>query len=165
MKILVFSDSHGSLYFMRQCIQKICPNVVIHLGDHYDDAETMAEEFSQIPFHMVAGNCDRYRCPPSAREMLCYDICGVRLYMTHGHVLHVKSGIGGLIAEARRYEAKAALYGHTHITDCQQLEDGLWVCNPGSCGYGGRTAALIEINEQKIIACRIINQAGLEEFV
>lgn len=164
MKILIFSDSHGSLYFMRQCIRKIRPNVIIHLGDHYDDAETMAEEFSQIPFHMVAGNCDRYRCPPSAREMLCYDICGVRLYMTHGHVLRVKSGIGGLLAEARRFDAKAALYGHTHIPDCQQLEDGLWILNPGSCGYGGRTAGLIETSEQKIIACRIITQADLEEM-
>ena len=150
---------------MRQCIQKIRPNVVIHLGDHYDDAETMAEEFSQIPFHMVAGNCDRYHCPPSAREMLCYDICGVRFYMTHGHVLGVKMGIGGLIAEARKFDAKAALYGHTHIPDCQQLKDGMWVFNPGSCGSGGRTAGLIETDGQKIIACRILTQADLEEIV
>lgn len=165
MKILVLSDSHASLQYMRQCVQKIRPNVVVHLGDHYDDAEAMAEEFPNIPFHMVAGNCDRYRCPPSAREMLCYDVCGVRLYMTHGHVLRVKSGIGGLLAEARRWDAKVALYGHTHIPDCQQLEDGLWVLNPGSCGYGGRTAGLIETNEQKITACRIITQADLEEML
>lgn len=150
---------------MRQCIEKIKPNAVVHLGDHYDDGQTMEEEYPQIPFHLVAGNCDRYRCLPSAREMLCYDVCGVRLYMTHGHVLRVKSGIGGLVADARRYDAKAALYGHTHVPDSHREEDGLWVLNPGSCGYGGRTAGLLEVEDKKIIACRIITQADLEEIL
>ncbi len=165
MKILVFSDSHGSRHFMRGCMDRISPDAVIHLGDHYDDGETLAESYFHIPFHMVAGNCDRYRCPPTAREMLCYDVCGVRLFMIHGHTHHVKQGIGALLVDARRYEAKAALYGHTHIAHCQQLEDGLWVLNPGSAGYGGRSAGLIEIQNREIVECKIITEQTLEEML
>lgn len=165
MTILVFSDSHSLLYFMRQCIDKIHPQAVIHLGDYYDDAEYLREEYREIPFHIVPGNCDRCRCPIGAKEQLCYSIGGVRLFMTHGHNHHVKSGIGALLADARRYEAKAALYGHTHQVDCHQEEDGLWVLNPGSCGYGGGSAGLIETDGEKITACRIFTQADLEETI
>lgn len=165
MTILVFSDSHAALRFMRQYIEKIHPQAVIHLGDYYDDAESLQEDYRNIQFHIVPGNCDRDRCPISARELLCYPVGGVRLLMTHGHNHHVKSGIGALLADARRYEAKAALYGHTHQVDCHQEEDGLWVLNPGSCGYGGGNAGLIETDGEKITACRILTRADLEETV
>ncbi len=165
MKILVLSDSHSSMQFMRRCVSTCKPDAIIHLGDHYDDAEALAEEYPNIPLHQVAGNCDRYRCPPSAREMLCYEVCGVRLFMVHGHNHYVKQGTGALLADARRYAVCAALYGHTHQPDCRMLEDGMWVLNPGSCGYGGRTAGIIEVREKKIITCRVITQADLEEML
>ena len=147
---------------MRQCIEKVKPDAVVHLGDYYDDGEVMAEENPHLIFHRVPGNCDRYRCPPFVRQMLCYDVCGVRLYMTHGHKEQVKSGIGILLKEARRHNAKAALYGHTHIADCHQEEDGLWVLNPGSCGSDGGSVGLIETEEDIIKTCRILRQADLE---
>lgn len=165
MTILVFSDSHSSLNFMRRCMEKIHPNAVIHLGDYYDDGDTLMEEYPQIPFHIVPGNCDRYRCPIGAREVLCYCVGGVRLFMTHGHNHHVKSGIGALLADARRNHAQAALYGHTHQVDCHQEEDGLWVLNPGTCGYNGGSAGLLETDGEKITACRIVTQADLEEIL
>ena len=46
MKILVLSDSHSTLSFMRRCIDSVQPHAVIHLGDHFDDAEAMKEEGS-----------------------------------------------------------------------------------------------------------------------
>lgn len=163
MTILVLSDSHAALSFMRRCVDKIKPQAIIHLGDFYDDAQALQEDYSHIPFHIVPGNCDRYRCPIGAREMLCYPVGGVRLLMTHGHNYHVKSGIGALTAEARRLGAGAALYGHTHVADCHQEEDGLWVLNPGTCGHFGGSAAVIETDGEKISACRIIRQADLVE--
>ena len=45
MKILVLSDSHSALSFMRRCIDSVKPDAVIHLGDHFDDAEEMREEY------------------------------------------------------------------------------------------------------------------------
>lgn len=165
MKILVLSDSHSGLSFMRRCVEKVRPHAVIHLGDFYDDGEALREYFPHIPFHMVPGNCDRYRCPVGARELLCYPVGGVMLFMTHGHNHHVKSGIGALTADARRFGAQAALYGHTHKAECHQEEDGLWVLNPGTCGHFGGTAGLIETDGKKISACRILTEADLAAFV
>ena len=96
--------------------------------------------------------------------MLCYPVGGVKMMITHGHNYRVKSGIGALTAEARRLEAKAVLYGHTHIADCHQ-EDDLWVLNPGTCGHFGGSAGEIETDGEKIIACRIVRQTDLEEMV
>jgi len=163
MKILIFSDSHSSLRFMRRCVEIIKPDAMVHLGDHYDDGEALAELFPHIPLHQVAGNCDRNRCPIHARELLCYDVGGVRVLMTHGHRQWVKQGIGGLLAEARRYDARVALYGHTHIPHCHQEEDGLWVLNPGSAGYNGGSAGILKTDGQSVTACYLITQQDLEE--
>lgn len=165
MKILVLSDSHSGMSFMRMCVEKVRPNAVVHLGDHFDDGLALQEEFSHIPFYQVPGNCDKYRAPVWAREILCLQVCGVMLYMTHGHRHFVKSGIFALLKDARAAQAQAALYGHTHIPDCHQEADGLWVMNPGACGSFGGSAGLMEVNDNKITACRILRQTDLEEIV
>ena len=165
MKILVLSDSHSALRFMRQCVEKLAPDTVIHLGDHYDDAEALEEEYPTLRHIRVPGNCDRYRCPPFVREAVCEKVGGAYLFLTHGHIHRVKSGIGALLADARKCRAQAALYGHTHVADCHREEDGLWVLNPGSCGYGGGSAGIIEITDQKISACYLVKQTDLEEIV
>ena len=161
MRILVLSDSHSALRFMRQAIQRIQPDAVIHLGDYYDDAAALAEENPHIVFHTVPGNCDRYRCTPDTPLILCYPIGGVKLYMTHGHLHNVKSDIGRLIADAQTQGAAAALFGHTHSALCAKYGD-MWVLNPGSCGYGNGSAGLIEVCDNKISACRLLSQADID---
>ncbi len=156
MKILVLSDSHSSLSFMRRCIEGVKPNAIVHLGDHFDDGEAMKEEFPGIPFYRVPGNCDRYRCPPGQPEILIDRVCGVDLYMTHGHRHRVKTYLGALLEDARRAKAAAVLYGHTHVADCHREEDGLWVLNPGSCGYYGGSAGLMEVRDGNILDCKIL---------
>lgn len=162
MKILVVSDSHSALRFMKKCVERIKPDAVVHLGDYYDDGEALAEINPYIPVHQVAGNCDKYRCPIHAREMLCYRLGGVMTYMTHGHALHVKSGIGGLVAEAGRYGAQVALYGHTHIPDCHREENGMWVLNPGSAAH---SAGVLETDGQEVTACYLLIETDLEEML
>ncbi len=162
MKILVLSDSHSALSFMRTCIRSVEPDAVIHLGDYYDDGSAMAEEFSHIPFYQVSGNCDRYRCPFGTSETIVMKICGVQLFMTHGHLHGVKSGLGKLLCDARKTGVQAVLYGHTHASRCTQEEDGLWVLNPGSSGYNGGSAGLILTEDGKISACRLLRQADLD---
>lgn len=164
MKILVLSDSHSALSFMRHAIRVVNPDAVVHLGDHYDDGETMAEEFPGVNFHQVCGNCDRYRCPPFAREILSYRVCGVDLYMTHGHIHGVKMGLYRLLKDAKASGAQAVLYGHTHVADCHQEEDGLWVLNPGSCGHSARSAGVIETADGQITKCYLIQQTDLEDL-
>jgi putative phosphoesterase len=165
MKVLVLSDSHASLRFMRKCVETLKPDAIVHLGDYYDDAEALTELFPHIRMHQVAGNCDKYRAPIHARTMLCYNLGGVMTFMTHGHQQQVKSGIGGLLSEARRYDAKVVLYGHTHVADCHQEEDGLWVLNPGACGSSGGSVGLIETENGAIRSCKILHQADLEELL
>ena len=162
MKILVLSDSHSGLSFMRECVDALKPDAIVHLGDYYDDARTLAEDYPNVPLYQVPGNCDRYRCPPSVHEILILPVCGVSLYMTHGHRHQVKLSTSLLLRDARASNAAAVLYGHTHIADCHQEEDGLWVLNPGSCGSWGGTVGLVETNEGNIVSCRILGLMDLE---
>ena len=43
----------------------------------------------------------------------------------------MKSTYDLAIAEARAVGADILLFGHTHQPLCRQLEDGLWMMNPG----------------------------------
>ena len=164
MKILVLSDSHSTLSFMRRCVEAVKPDYILHLGDHFDDGQAMQEEYPHIRLYQVPGNCDRYRCPPGQPEILIPRIGGVDLYMTHGHRHSVKSYLGALLRDARAANAQAVLYGHTHVADCRLEEDGLWVLNPGSCGSWGGSVGLIETNDGKILSCRILGLTDLEEM-
>ena len=164
MKILVMSDSHSALRFMHTCIRAVKPDLMIHLGDFYEDARVMAEEYPHIPLVHVPGNCDRYRINPGEPEIIVTRIDGVDMYLTHGHLHGVKMTLGNLLREARKCNVKAVLYGHTHVADCFMEEDGLWVLNPGSCNYSGGSVGLIETHAGKILSCRILEQDDLEVF-
>lgn len=165
MKILVLSDSHAGLSFMRRCVEKIKPDAIVHLGDYFDDGQVLAGENPHIPVHAVPGNCDRYRMLRAMPEVLCYDVCGVRLFMTHGHKHNAKITTGLLIADGARNNAQAVLYGHTHIADCRLLPDGMWVLNPGACGSFGGSAGVIETQQGEIKTCYLITSRDLEEKI
>lgn len=162
MKILVLSDSHSALRFMRACIETIKPDWIIHLGDFYEDGQVMAQEYPEIPMVQVPGNCDRYRMVNGEPEILVTRIDGVNLYLTHGHLHGVKMTLGNLLREAGKCGVQAVLYGHTHIADCHQEKDGLWVLNPGSCNYSGGSVGLMETKDGKILSCRILERDDLE---
>lgn len=153
-RILVLSDSHRGMSFMRWCANTVKPDAIVHLGDFYDDGDELHEEFRYIPFYQVSGNCDWYAAPPGAREILIMPVLGVELFMTHGHRQWVKNGTDQLIRDAREAKVQAALYGHTHIPDCRRDGD-LWVLNPGAAGSWGGSAGIIEVEDGKILNCRI----------
>ena len=162
-RILVLSDSHSGTSFMRWCVDTVKPDAIVHLGDYYADGEDLHEEYPRIPFYQVAGNCDLYRKPPYAREILIDQVCGVELYMTHGHKHRVKSIMSLLMADARQARVQAVLYGHTHIEDCRR-EGDLWVLNPGSSGSWGGSAGIIEVDKGQILNCRIFRYGDQEEL-
>ena len=161
MKILVFSDSHSALRFMYACMDAVRPDAVVHLGDHYDDGAALKEDYPSVQFYQVPGNCDRYRCDPRLPEILIERVLGVNLYMTHGHKHNVKMYLGALLRDARASRCAAALYGHTHVADCHQEPDGIWVLNPGSCGSYGGSAGLIITGGNQILECRILTGAEM----
>jgi putative phosphoesterase len=155
MKILVMSDSHSALSFMRKAVKEVKPNAIIHLGDHYYDGQVIAEENPHIPVHQVPGNCDMFRIRSDMPQFLCYDIGGVRFFMTHGHLHGVKSSPYKLISDARGYGAAIVAFGHTHEAVCFQ-EEGMWVLNPGSCGTYGGSVGLVQVENGKIVSCSIL---------
>ena len=112
MKILVFSDSHRFLSGMVQAIEEEKPDQVIHLGDLMGDAEELSWRFQTLPICMVPGNCDGWTTAPAIKRI----------------TLQGNLAIG----EARKSGVDILLFGHTHRAYCQQLEDGLWVMNPGA---------------------------------
>ena len=161
MKVLVMSDSHSTLRLMRKCIEKYKPHHVVHLGDLYEDAQAMQEENPHIRFHMVPGNCDAYHIRNREPAVLCYDIDGVRLLMTHGHLHGVKSDLSRLLSYAREMNAQGVLFGHTHSKLCYRESDGLWVVNPGSCRTEEGSVALLETADGKISACTLVALADI----
>lgn len=164
MRVLVVSDSHSGISFMLRAAETLKPDVVIHLGDYYDDGEVLRDACPRSRVYLLPGNCDRYRAPIYAQEILTDRLDGVGFYMTHGHRHSVKSTLVRLLADARAAQCGIALYGHTHAADCHQEEDGLWVMNPGSCGYYGGSVGLVELQNGKITRCRILRSDDLEEF-
>ena len=165
MKILVLSDSHSGLRFMFRCAEVIKPDVMIHLGDYFDDGVALKEEYPEISFYQVPGNCDRYRYQPAQLEIITPRIGNVNFYITHGHRHNVKMTDSLLLRDARASKVDVVLYGHTHEAECRREEDGLWVMNPGTCGYYGGSAGIIEIEKGKVKDCRIVRQSDVEEMV
>ena len=160
-RILVLSDSHRGMSFMRWCVETVKPNAIVHLGDFYDDGGELHEENRQIPIYQVAGNCDRGRVPPDFPEILVEKLGGAKIYMTHGHMQGVKLFLDKLILDGQRCGADVILYGHTHEPDCRKLPEGQWIMNPGSAGNYGGTAGIILLDGKDIV-CRIIRQSDLE---
>ena len=165
MKILVVSDSHSSLYLMRGCIKAVKPDCLIHLGDYYDDGRILHEENPDTLFYQVPGNCDCSFGFNLKDETLLITIAGVKFMLTHGHRFRVKSGLDSLISYARDNNVNAVMFGHTHIPLCSREADGIWVLNPGAAGVCGGSAGVIDVQQGKISACRIIGQADFKDFV
>ena len=149
LKILVFSDSHRSRSGMYQAVDCHHPDQVIHLGDLLEDAEELSWAYPRLPVCMVPGNCDGWTTLPPKKQIT---LAGKSILLSHGHLWGVKSGYDAAIADARAVRADILLFGHTHQSLCQQLEDGLWILNPGA----GRSSYGLILLEGDRISCSIL---------
>ena len=151
MKILVLSDSHGSLEYMRQAVRKEQPELICHLGDCQWDGQQLRQEYWQIPFLSVPGNCD-YPAPHVPLEYITEEQ-GIRILLTHGHKYGVKNGLLRLQLAAKEAQCQIALFGHTHVSYCEQV-DGIWLLNPGTCHYHLRYG-IVEISSGRNVCCYV----------
>ncbi|MBR5916457.1 MAG: YfcE family phosphodiesterase, partial [Lachnospiraceae bacterium] len=111
MKILVVSDTHryqGNFYELLETLDDI--DYVIHCGD-VEGCEDEMESVCDVPFVAVAGNNDWCSFLPRERVL---ELCGHRIFVTHGHLYNVSSGLWRIIDEAKDRECDIALFGHTH---------------------------------------------------
>ena len=128
-KILVLSDSHGNLNNMVTAVRNISPEMIIHLGDCWGDADLLHRKFPFIPMEQVPGNCD---CRQEFQERILL-VEGKKILICHGHTLNVKAGYMNLKYTAEEREVDAALFGHTHCVFYDN-HNGISYLNPGSIG-------------------------------
>lgn len=133
MRILVFSDSHGSTSGMRDAlVDHPEADMIIHLGDGERDLGNLSEFIGNRRVVQVCGNCDYYSQLPQ-NEMV--EVMGRKIFCSHGHTEFVKHGTQYFMEKAKSLGARIALYGHTHES-VTAYDDGLYVMNPGSIRMG-----------------------------
>lgn len=153
MKVLVFSDSHGSVDPMCQAVELHRPDVVLHLGDTARDAEDLQRYFPALDIRAVRGNCDGWGT--DAPETMQFKLDGVSVFMTHGHRYSVKYTLDSLANAVHFSGAKLGLFGHTHQSEYKKMGDAV-LFNPGSVGMGRRTYGLIEVKGDTF-QCRLMD--------
>ncbi len=133
MRLIVFSDSHGSVRYMRQALEMHPEaDAVVHLGDGERDLETLGDLLEGKRVIQVCGNCDLYSQLNIEERVI---LAGAKVLCTHGHFMHVKHGEQMLREVARNWGARIVLYGHTHNI-VNNYVDGLYIFNPGSARDG-----------------------------
>ena len=102
-RILVLSDSHGNVNNMVTAVSRLHPDMIIHLGDCWADAEQLHRKFPMTIMEQVPGNCD---CRQDILERILL-IEGKKILICHGHTFNVKAGYLNLeyAAEERKVDA------------------------------------------------------------
>ncbi len=164
MKLVVISDTHGGFAAVVQVVQQNRDaDLFLFLGDCGREVEDLRCLEPQLPVRSVRGNCDWGSQEPDTGLL---SLEGERIFFTHGHLLGVKSGLSGLLYEARRQGATIALYGHTHMAQVQRVQ-GLLVMNPGSLtrSPGARNSYGVLHLESGQVQAQVIPFAEKEETV
>ena len=127
MKIGLISDTHGQL---RARVLELFDgvDVILHAGD-IGDLNIITELEALAPVHAVHGNTDDAEIAAHYGESVELQLDGVRIAMTHGHLLGAPTAPG-----LRRMfpGADVIVYGHTHM---QRIDRGQpLLVNPGAAG-------------------------------
>lgn len=148
MKFLVFSDSHEYTSGMDAAIEKHKDITrIIHCGDMAADVYYLESVYRNThSVCAVRGNNDFSSPEPLSRVAIAF---GHRIFITHGHRQHVKSGLYELCKVAKQENCDICIFGHTH-TQSYEYKDGLHILNPGSIGYFKRQYAVIDISENSV---------------
>ena len=143
MRVLVLSDSHGDVYKLRRAIDsQPTAKLIVFLGDGEYDIDSVE---CRVPVIKVRGNCDFGSSLPLN---FTDEVCGKKIYCTHGFRENVKYTTENLISAAKSHGAHIALYGHTHVP-VTSYDGGLYLVNPGSVREG--SFAVIDITDSGIM--------------
>ena len=136
IRALILSDIHGETTTLRWLLEEVWKQVgpidaYIFLGDgvrDFDNAEAFIRNRDEhATMYAVRGNCDFAAAHP---DRLVIHLGGLKIYLTHGHIHRVKSGLDHLLSAAREAGADVALYGHTHRANVEYTTP--WMINPGA---------------------------------
>ncbi|MGE5390722.1 MAG: metallophosphoesterase family protein [Deltaproteobacteria bacterium] len=150
MRIAAVGDTHGRIEPLKRELIRIRPDQVLFTGDFYGDALRLSHHVG-VPVQAVVGNCDAANAGP---HELLIEVQGKRFYLVHGHQYGVKLGLQSLFYRGREQEADVVLFGHTHVSCCELIED-VWLINPGSPSRprGGTRGSycLIDIDDRNLV--------------
>lgn len=133
-KILVFSDTHKNTDTAIRIIgENPDTNLVLHAGDHAEDAEDLSYIFPEITFSYVKGNCDLFSFE---KEERFFEASGKKIFLTHGHLYKVKMTLSLLRKKAKELGADIVVFGHTHQRLTEE-DGGILYLNPGARGSYG----------------------------
>ena len=176
MKVLVFSDIHGSSYYatkIKEIVDKENPEKIILLGDIYyhGPRNDLSQEYAPMKVAevlnglkdkllVVKGNCDaevdEMISEFKFEDHLLLNINGKNIYFTHGHKYNI---------EVIPYEDfEILIYGHIHQGFIQEKE-GYIFANPGSislpkCG----TAHSYLVLDEGVITLKDVDGNILQEY-
>ncbi len=153
MKILVFSDSHGYYNRILPIInQQPDTDMVIHCGDILNDALSISKLINpKIRFCYVVGNNDY---APETQKELSLEEEGKRIFITHGHLFGVKSGLDSLRQKIEEgYDL--VIYGHTHTANTEYYLGGT-IINPGAMCYSSKSSYAVITIDNGIIKTEIV---------
>lgn len=162
MKILVFSDSHGSYDRLASAVRTHMAadgiDRIFFLGDGVRDISRLAEAYPDIPLTYVRGNCDGSSASSEERDGDPYEklvtVGGVRFLLIHGHKYDVKYSLDDAAFRAIEAGADIVLYGHTHRQDDSVIEIGskkVRLINPGAVAGFRPSYALLNIVSGEVV--------------
>jgi putative phosphoesterase len=151
MRVGVVSDTHGSYFLLQKALEAMGGiDLLIHAGDGADEMKRLLSEHP-VRCEQVAGNCDAAPYLPTQTR---FDLAGYRVFLTHGHLFGVKSGLLRIAAKGLEEEAKVVVFGHTHEPTREEYR-GVLLFNPGSLSskaYGSPSYGLLELDKDGIKA-------------
>ena len=146
MKVIVFSDSHVDLNHMIAAVEQEEPDLVLHLGDYWEDARELSWMYPELAIEQVPGNCDWQPDAPLERVLT---LEGCRITFCHGHSRGVKQSYRALTHLGQDTEAAMVLCGHTHQVHYEK-RGSLHVLNPGAVGRNPPTYGVLQVEQGKI---------------
>lgn len=163
MLVVVMSDTHGELDNLKSIlprIREINPDLVVHLGDNYEDAELLRD----FPLLRVPGVYESYYSKPEVPNRIILNLSGWLSLLTHSHLRHENDLPWDPDPQdlVRRKAVDLIIHGHTHIPRAELIEGVVYI-NPGHMkkedknGYPP-TFSVIEAEEE--LKVRIIELSG-----
>jgi putative phosphoesterase len=149
VRIGVISDTHGYLDgFVFHAFADV--QQILHAGDVGEDR--ILDELEEIaPVIAVSGNVD-FGVTPRRPHKWCGDLAGVRICMTHGHLLDARDYNKSALEFFAGENPQIIIHGHSHIARHDKYE-GISFLNPGAaCRPRFRdvpSVAIIEVRPDK----------------
>lgn len=128
VNIAIVSDTHDDTNMVKCVLERDNVDYMIHLGDNADDVSRILNEFPNLKLFYIRGNHDE---DPELMAEAIFEICGLKIYATHGHLFDSKLEHYGVIERGKSFGANIVLFGHSHIQKVFE-KDGVIVVNPGS---------------------------------